>query len=97
MFLLIASRIKIDNDTFCYNQAMATDKKPTKEEIKELEAQIKHDQEKPVRENERRVRVGTNFKDAVKEMSEAPPMTNKDVAKWVKEQREETDSLENDK
>ncbi|HET6746606.1 MAG TPA: hypothetical protein VFH06_00690 [Candidatus Saccharimonadales bacterium] len=76
---------------------MATDKKPTKEEIKELEAQIKRDQEKPVRENERRARVGSSFKDAVKEMSKAPPITNKDVAKWAKEQREETDSLENDK
>ena len=76
---------------------MATDKKPTKEEIKELEAQIKRDQEKPVRGNERRVRIGTNFKEAVKEMSKAPPMTNKDVAKWVKEQREETDNIENDK
>lgn len=76
---------------------MATDEKPTKEEINELQAQIKRDQEKPVRENERRVRVGANFKDAVKEMSKAPPMTNRDVAKWVKEQREETDNLENDK
>jgi uncharacterized protein YeeX (DUF496 family) len=75
---------------------MATEKKPTNEEIEELEAQIKRDQEKPVRDNERRVRVGINFKDAVKEMSKAPPMTNKDIAKWVKEQREETDSLEND-
>lgn len=73
------------------------DKKLSKKEIDELEAQIKRDQEKPVRENERRVRVGTNFKDAVKEMSKAPPMTNKDVAKWVKDQREETDSLENDR
>jgi|GEM_PF-2291649 len=72
-------------------------KKPSKRQLEELEAQIKRDQEKPVRENERRVRVGTNFKDAVKEMSKAPPMTNKDVAKWVKEQREEADSLENDK
>lgn len=76
---------------------MATDKKPTKKEIEELEAQIKRDQEKPVRENERRVRVGTSFKDAVKRMSKTSPMTNKDVAKWVKEQREETDNLENDK
>ncbi|EDK72610.1 hypothetical protein TM7_0245 [candidate division TM7 genomosp. GTL1] len=76
---------------------MAKSKKPTKEEIKELEAQIKRDQEKPVRENERRVRVGTDFRDAVKEMSKAPPMTNKDVAKWAKEQREETDNLEKDK
>lgn len=76
---------------------MATDKKPTKEEIKELEAQIKRDQEKPVSENERRVRVGTNFKDAVKEMAKSPPMTNKDVVKWAKEQREETENLENDR
>jgi hypothetical protein len=30
-------------------------------------------------------------------MSKAPPMANKDVAKWVKEQREETDNLESDK
>lgn len=73
------------------------DKKLSKKEIDELEAQIKRDQEKPVRENERRVRVGTGFKDAVKEMSKAPPMTNKDVAKWVKEQRDEIDNLENDK
>lgn len=76
---------------------MATDKKPTKEEIKELEAQIKRDQEKPVRENERRARVGINFKDAVKEMAKSPPMTNKDIAKWAKEQREETENLENDR
>lgn len=76
---------------------MAKDNKPTKEEIQELEAQIKHDQEKPVRENERRVRVGADFNDAVKEMSQAPPITNKDVAKWVKEQREETENLENDR
>jgi len=76
---------------------MATGKKPTKEEIKALEAQIKRDQERLVRENERRVRVGAKFKDAVKEMSKAPPMTNKDVAKWAKEQREETDNLENSK
>ena len=77
---------------------MATDgEKPTKAEIKELEAQIKHDQEQPVRENERRVRVGATFKDAVKEMAQAPPMTNEEVAKWVKDQREETDKLENER
>ena len=77
---------------------MATaDEKPTKEEIKELEAQIKHDQERPVRENERRVRVGANFKDAVKEMTQSPPMTNDEVAEWVKGQREEIDNLENDR
>lgn len=76
---------------------MTMGKKRNKEEIKDLEAQIQRDQEKPVRENERRVRVGTNFKDAVKEMAKAPPMTNKNVAKWVKEQREETENLENDK
>lgn len=76
---------------------MTTGKKPTKEEIKELEAQIKRDQEKPVRENERRVRVGATFKDAVKEIAQAPPMSSKDVAKWAKDQREEIDNLENEK
>lgn len=76
---------------------MAIDKAPPKKEIQELEAQIKHDQEKPVRENERRVRVDTNFKNAIKAMSEAPPMTNKSVARWVKKQRDEIDSLENDR
>ena len=73
---------------------MTTGKKPTKAEIKELEAQIKADQEKPVRENERRVRVGGNFKDAVKEMSKAPPMTNEEVLRWVKDQRKEIEDLE---
>ncbi len=73
---------------------MATDDTPTEEEIKELEAQIKADQEKPVRENERRVRVGGNFKDAVKEMSKAPPMTNEEVSRWVKDQRKEFEDLE---
>ena len=73
---------------------MTTGKKPTKPEIKELEAQIKADQEKPVRENERRVRVGGNFKDAVKEMSKAPPMTNEEVSRWVKDQRKEIEDLE---
>ena len=73
---------------------MATDKKPTEAEINELEAQIKADQKKPVRENERRVRVGDNFNDAVKEMSKAPPMTNEEVSKWVKDQRKEIEDLE---
>ena len=73
---------------------MATDKKPTEAEINELEAQIKADQEKPVRENERRVRIGTKFKDAVKEMSKALPMTNEEVSKWVKDQRKEIEDLE---
>ena len=74
---------------------MATDGKPTEEEIKELEAQIKHDQEKPVAEHERRVRIGGTFDDAVKTMAQAPPMTNEEVAKWVKDQRQEIEDLEN--
>ncbi len=74
---------------------MATDGKPTEEEIKELEAQIKHDQEKPVAEHERRVRIGGTFDDAVKTMAQAPPMTNEEVAKWVKDQRKEIEDLEN--
>ena len=40
--------------------------KLTKKEIKDLEAQVKAYQEKPVRENERRVRIGGSFEDAVK-------------------------------
>ncbi len=74
---------------------MATDDKPTEEEIKELEAQIKHDQEKPVAEHERRVRIGGTFDNAVKTMAQAPPMTNEEVAKWVKDQRKEIEDLEN--
>ncbi len=66
-----------------------TDKKPTKKEIETLEAQIKADQEKPVRENERRVRIGANFKDAIKKISQTPPISNKDLGKWVKKQRED--------
>ncbi len=73
---------------------MATDDKPTEEEIKELEAQIKHDQEKPVAEHERRVRIGGTFDNAVKTMAQAPPMTNEEVAKWVKDQRKEIEDLE---
>ncbi len=74
---------------------MATDDKPTEEEVKELEAQIKHDQEKPVAEHERRVRIGGTFDNAVKTMAQAPPMTNEEVAKWVKDQRKEIEDLEN--
>ncbi len=73
---------------------MATDDKPTEEEVKELEAQIKHDQEKPVAEHERRVRIGGTFDNAVKTMAQAPPMTNEEVAKWVKDQRKEIEDLE---
>ncbi|QHN42277.1 hypothetical protein GII36_00165 [Candidatus Mycosynbacter amalyticus] len=74
---------------------MATDDKPNEEEIKALEAQIKHDQEKPVAEHERRVRIGGTFDDAVKTMAKTPPMTNDEVAKWVKDQRKEIEDLEN--
>lgn len=86
---------KTSHTTFCYNQDMATDDKPNEEEIKALEAQIKHDQEKPVAEHERRVRIGGTFDDAVKIMAKTPPMTNDEVAKWVKDQRKEIEDLEN--
>lgn len=71
-----------------YNQDMSG-KKLSKKEIEILETQIKSDQAKPVRENERRVRIGMSFKDAVRKMSKTPPINNKDLGKWVKEQREE--------
>ena len=66
---------------------MTTPEKPSKKEIKALEAQIKADQAKPVRENERRVRVGGSLKDTIKKMSHTPPISNKDLAKWIKKQR----------
>jgi hypothetical protein len=61
--------------------------KPSKKEIRALEAQIKSDQTKPVRENERRVRVGNSLKEAITKMSHTPPISNEDLAKWVKKQR----------
>ena len=68
-----------------------TNPKPTKKEIKALEVQIKNDQEKPVRENERRVRIGGNFKDAVKKMAKTPPISNKDLVEWNKKQKKDTE------
>jgi len=61
--------------------------RPTKAEVKALEAQIKSDQEKSVRENERRVRIGGNFNDAVKRMAASPPISNKNVAEWAQKQK----------
>jgi hypothetical protein len=66
-----------------------TNKKLTKKEIEGLDAQIKADQEKPVRENERRVRIGANFKDAVKKMAKTPPISNKDLVTWTKKQKKD--------
>jgi len=68
-----------------------TDPKLTKKEVEALEAQIKADQEKPVRENERRVRIGGNFKDAIKKMAKTPPISNKDLVKWNKKQKKDTE------
>ncbi|MCA9343527.1 hypothetical protein KC947_01075 [Candidatus Saccharibacteria bacterium] len=68
---------------------MMTDKKPTKKEIEALQAQIEAYQAKPVRENERRVRIGGSFEDAVKKMAEAPPISNKEIKEWAKKQRED--------
>lgn len=64
--------------------------KSTKKPIKTLEVQIKTDQEKPVRDNERRVRIGVSFKDAVKKMAKTPPITNQALKEWAKKQREDT-------
>lgn len=62
-------------------------KKLTKKEIEALDAQIKADQEKPVRENERRVRIGVNFKDSIKKMAKTPPISNKDLVAWTRKQK----------
>lgn len=66
-----------------------TSPKLTKKEIDALEAQINADQEKPVRENERRVRIGDNFKDAVKKMADTPPISNKDLVEWTRKQKKD--------
>jgi hypothetical protein len=63
--------------------------KPTRKEIKALEVTIKADQAKPVRDNERRVRIGASFKNAVKRMSKTPSIRNKDLKEWSKKQRED--------
>lgn len=68
-----------------------TNKKPTKKEIEALEAQIEAYQAKPVRESERRVRIGGSFEDAVKKMSNTPPISNKELKEWAKKQRENTE------
>jgi hypothetical protein len=64
-----------------------TDKKPTKKEIEALEAQIKRDQEKSVRENERRVRIGADFKAAVEKMANTPPISSKNLVEWARKQK----------
>lgn len=61
--------------------------KPSKKEIDALEAQIMSDQEKPIRENERRVRIGDNLENAVKKMAKTPRVSNKDLAMWAKKRR----------
>ena len=66
-----------------------TDNKLTKKEIAALEARIKADQEKPVRENERRVRVGGDFKDAVKKMAKTPPISNNSLVEWARKQKKD--------
>ncbi len=68
-----------------------SDKKHTKAEIEALEAQIRSDQEKPVRENERRVRIDTDLKDAVNKMAKTPPINNKDLAEWARKQKKDTE------
>ena len=65
--------------------------KLSKKQIETLTQQIKHDQAKPVRENERRVRFKMNFKDAVKKMAITPPISNKEILERSKKQRKNND------
>ena len=65
--------------------------KPSKKQLEALDKQIKHDQAKPVRENERRVRFKMNFKDAVKKMASASPISNKEILERSKKQRKNND------
>jgi hypothetical protein len=62
--------------------------KKTKAEIEALKAQIEADQAKPVREHERRVRIGDSFKGAVKQMSDTPPISNQELKEWSQKQKE---------
>ena len=66
-----------------------SDKKPTEEEIKALQADVEAYMEKPVRENERRVRIGGTFEDNVRKMANAPPISIDELKKWTKKQRED--------
>lgn len=74
----------------CYTRRM-TDEKPSEEEIKALQADVEAYMEKPVRENERRVRIGGTFEDNVKKMANAPPISNEELKKWAKNQREDVE------
>lgn len=71
-----------------YTEGMS-DKKPTKEEIQAMQASLEAYMEKPVRENERRIRVGGSFEDNVKKMATALPISNEELKKWAKKQRED--------
>lgn len=62
--------------------------KLSKKEIEALETKIKVDQQKPVRDNERRVRISEDLENAIRKMSTTPPISNKDLAKWTKKQRD---------
>ena len=66
-------------------------KKPTEDEIKALQADVEAYMEKPVRENERRVRISGTFEDNVKKMANAPPISNEELKKWAKNQREDVE------
>ena len=68
-----------------------SDEQPSKKQIEALEKQIKHDQAKPVRENERRVRFKMNFKDAVKKMASTSPISNKEILERSKKQGKNND------
>jgi hypothetical protein len=67
------------------------DKKPTKKEIEQLQVQIEQDQTKPVRENERRVRIDANLEGAVKRMVSTSPISNEDLVKWARKQKKDTE------
>lgn len=55
-----------------YNQAM-THGKLSKEEIKALEAQIKHDQKQPIKPAEKRVKLNMPFEKAMRIITRTKP------------------------
>jgi len=71
--------LKIYDTTLCYNQAM-TKSKPTKKEAEKLQKQIDEYEAKPVRTNERPLKLNMTFNKAVDKILKAakPPKKPKE-------------------
>jgi len=50
----------------------SSQRNPSSDHLKHLERQIAHDQAQPVKSSEKRVKLNTDFEDAVKQLSRKP-------------------------